>query len=150
MTTIATDGRSMAGDGLLTCHGTIHGYAFLKVRLLSDGRIMGYCGNAYALEQWVDWVEDSEGKELPAGDADSIEFLVLDTDGTCLCYNGYGQWYPQNLPAAIGSGANFALAAMRAGADPTEAVDIAAHLCTKTGGLITTEWIPGHRPLVKT
>lgn len=149
MTTIATDGNSMAGDGLLTCGNLVHSYREQKVFLLGDGRIMGICGYAFGLQAWADWLEDPEANPIPQADKEDVEFLVLETDGTCWCYNGVGQRYQQPVPVAVGSGAGYALAAMRAGADPTEAVDIACYLDTKTGGHIITEWRPGLRPLVR-
>ena len=43
MTTIACDGKSMAGDTLCTANGSVVAY-HRKIERLSDGRIVGSCG----------------------------------------------------------------------------------------------------------
>jgi ATP-dependent protease HslVU (ClpYQ) peptidase subunit len=66
-----------------------------------------------------------------------FEALVLMTDGSCRSYDHKGRSIPEELPTAIGSGRDFALAAMDLGASPAEAVEAAAKRDTITGGKIT-------------
>lgn len=139
MTTIATDGKSMAGDGLLTGNGIVHGFDFRKVFRLADGRIAGFCGDSYALPAVVEWLNN--GGNLPDIDPENFEGLILHPDGRCQSVNGKGQMIDQPVPAVTGSGGAIALGAMLAGASPTEAVDIACQRDCKTGGQIITKWI---------
>jgi ATP-dependent protease HslVU (ClpYQ) peptidase subunit len=135
MTTIACDGKSMAGDGLATCGDAIFGRRFVKVRPLSDGRIVGVSGSAFHIEPFVEWLE--KGGEKPKIDTNNFEALVLQTDGTCLCYDAECRAVPEDVPTATGSGRAFAIGAMDAGADASDALAIAARRDTHTGGQIT-------------
>lgn len=133
MTTIATDGRSMAGDGLCTGNGLVHGMAVRKVARLADGRIVGVAGTPYAIPVFLKWIEKGGDKpKLP----DCFEALVLHPDGSCLTYNDDCHSFAQEVPAVTGSGGPLALGAMLAGASPARAVEVAAMRDTCTGGTI--------------
>lgn len=56
MTTIATDGKSMAGDGVCSGNGIRHGLSVRKVHLLPDGRIVGIAGCSYAHAAFLPWL----------------------------------------------------------------------------------------------
>ena len=139
MTTIATDGKSMAGDGQVTNGSLIDSYSFRKVFRLADGRIVGCAGDVWATMAIVGWLE--KGGEFPKIECDGFEALVIDGTGLAICYNNLGQSAPQSLPAVIGSGSKLALGAMLSGANPTDAVDIACGRDCYSGGQIITEWI---------
>jgi ATP-dependent protease HslVU (ClpYQ) peptidase subunit len=134
VTTIATDGKSMAGDGLCTGDGLIHGRSVGKVCRLPDGRIVGSAGTAYGQQAFAEWLINGGDKPRLA---DSFEGLVLHPDGRCLTYNEHCQSCDQELPAVTGSGGALALGAMLAGKNPAEAVAIAADRDPFTGGTIT-------------
>lgn len=136
MTTIATDGLTMAGDGLCTGNGIIHGLAVRKVFKLSDGRIVGMCGTPYAMPPFVKWLRN--GGEMPKL-PDCFEALVLNNQGQCITYDSTCVGVEQELPAVSGSGGPIALGAMLAGATPEEAVAIAVSRDTTSGGTITVE-----------
>lgn len=138
MTTIATDGRSMAGDGPCTGNGLVHGFDTQKVFKLEDGRIVGMCGTAYGMPVFVEWLNG--GGEKPKL-FEGFEALVLSPDGTCRTYNEECQSCSQQLPAITGSGGAVALGAMLAGASPERAVEIAAMRDQSTGGIITVEYL---------
>ena len=138
MTTIATDGKVMAGDGLITGNGTVHGFNAKKVHRLDDGRIVGICGSVYNYQAFLRWVED-ESQDRPSLDDESFEALVLHKDGTVKAYDGKCNWAWQEVPAVTGSGSAIALGAMLAGAKPHEAVGIASQRDTGTGGTIQIE-----------
>ena len=134
MTTIATDGKTMAGDGLVTSGCAIFGTNCVKVRKLADGRIVGMAGSAYDFDPFCEWLEN--GGDHPGDMIDDFEALVLNSDGTCLSYNNKGRCIPEELPTATGSGRDFALAAMDLGFSPEEAVKLACKRDTNSGGTI--------------
>lgn len=138
MTTIATDGRSMAGDGLCTGNGIVHGFATQKVFKLDDGRIVGMCGTAYGMPVFVDWLNNGGEKPKLFG---GFEALVLSPDGTCATFNEECQSCPQEVPAITGCGGPIALGAMLAGASPKRAIEIASMRDQATGGTITVEYL---------
>jgi ATP-dependent protease HslVU (ClpYQ) peptidase subunit len=133
MTTIACDGESMAGDGLVCSGSTIFGSNAQKIVSLKDGRIVGCAGNARYQRAFVAWL--NEGGEPPELD-DEFEALVLMPDGSVVSYDHKGRPLPEELPTATGSGREFALAAMDLGASPKEAVEAAAKRDMMTGGTI--------------
>jgi len=134
MTTIATDGDTMAGDGMIASDGVVFHRGFVKVRQLPDGRIVGVCGSAYDIEPFSAWlVEGGDKPEL----SDAFEALVLDPTGECRCYSGDCTSIVEELPTACGSGRQIALGAMEVGATPGEAVEIASRRSLGTGGKIT-------------
>lgn len=136
MTTIATDGKSMAADGLVTGCGIVHCFSTNKLTKLRDGRLVGGAGSLYDLVAFTAWME--KGGEPPAL-TDDFEALVLDKGGNCWTYNCKCYAAPQEVPAVTGSGSALALGAMLAGADPRRAVEIACLRDTHTGGTITVE-----------
>jgi ATP-dependent protease HslVU (ClpYQ) peptidase subunit len=135
MTTIATDGRSMAGDGLITDDNVVCATDFPKVRRLSDGRIVGFCGNSFNYDAFADWLESGEGE--PPAATDGFGCIVLATDGTVTSYDERGRTFRERGAWAIGSGCRFAIAAMDMGKSPAEAVAYAVTRDIFTGGEIT-------------
>jgi ATP-dependent protease HslVU (ClpYQ) peptidase subunit len=129
VTTIACDGKSIAGDGLITSGDSIFGYRAKKVFEISNGRLVGVAGNAFQIRKFVEWLD--RGGKLPELD-DDTEALVLERDGTCKTYNYQGNWWEEELPT--GSGRDHAIAAMDAGADAQKAIEIASLRDTCTGG----------------
>lgn len=134
MTTIATDGKSMAGDGRVCSGSTVFGSNAEKVVRIADGRIVGIAGNARCAEPFVKWL--AEGGDIPDLEED-FEAIVLHLDGSCRSYDNKGRSIPEELPTATGSGREFALAAMDLGASPEQAVVIACSRDIMTGGTIT-------------
>jgi ATP-dependent protease HslVU (ClpYQ) peptidase subunit len=133
MTTIATDGETMAGDGLMTGNGAIFSTEEQKVRQLKDGTLVGCCGNSYNAPAFIEWLEGGEKPEL----SEDFEALVLLPDGTCRGYDHKLRWISLPLPQATGSGQDFALGAMAVGASPEEAVKAACERSVNSGGKIT-------------
>jgi ATP-dependent protease HslVU (ClpYQ) peptidase subunit len=134
MTTIATDGNTMAGDGLVTSGNVIFAWDAVKVVQLKDGRLVGTTGSAFYADPFAVWLND--GGDIPELD-DNFEALVLMPDGTCRSYDHKGRWINEELPTACGTGREFALAAMDLGASPEEAVEVASKRDTCSGGKIT-------------
>lgn len=133
MTTIATDGRTMASDGRASRRGTIVSEVIEKVRKLDDGRILGVSGTLDDMEAAVRWF--NEGGDKPKID-ENTSLLLLTAAGASI-YESNLLAQPCALPVAIGSGMDLAIGAMEAGRSPTEAVEIAARRDTDTGGTIT-------------
>jgi ATP-dependent protease HslVU (ClpYQ) peptidase subunit len=113
LTTIACDGKSMAGDGLcLTGGDSISSTTVVKVRRLAGGGLVGVAGSAFDVDTFVDWLNSDRSEKL------------LDT-------------WEKSIPAATGSGVEMAMAAMACGKTAKEAVEIACLLHSQSGGLIT-------------
>ena len=135
MTTIATDGKSMAGDGLVTSNGTIFGRSFVKVVRLKDGRIAGAAGSAFYLAPFFAWLESGgDAPEL----GEHFDGIVLSPDGSCRTYDEKCRSIPEETPSAVGSGREIAIGAMMASASPMKAVTIAAERDSGTGGTIVS------------
>ncbi len=132
MSTICCDGKTVAADGRSICGDSIVDTDFEKI-ILKDGRIFGVVGTAGSLNPVVAWIlEGADPDKMPK----IAEFSVVEfcKEGANLYRHDvpYADLY--NYPCAFGSGQPFALAAMRAGAKPLEAVKIAAELDPGTGG----------------
>lgn len=132
MTTIATDGKSMAGD-TQTSNGKIWGFG-PKVFRTKDGKLFGTCGDTAQCIKFRRWM--MEGGECPDF-AENFEAMILNPDGSVDWFDDDCEMVRVMSPMAIGSGAEFAVGAMEAGASPEQAVEIAARRDTGTGGEIT-------------
>lgn len=126
MTTIAYDGISIASDSQV-------GGAYLdggNKKVIRAGK--SYFGVAGALEDQVAFFAWHRGGEKPKVSDDNFEGIEVRGKSV--------YWWGSNLvackiraPAAIGSGTQFAMGAMLAGATAKEAVKIAAKLDSGTG-----------------
>jgi len=133
MTTIAVNHEMMAGDSLYV-DGNIRGT--LKTKLYRiNGDILGYAGSAAEGQAFMHWYED-QTREKP--DFNDTTVIVLKSDGTIETWEAcYFPTIMEDHPFyAIGSGSHFAMGAMYAGADPKEAVKIAAKLDAYSGGRV--------------
>lgn len=129
MTVIAWDGKTLAADKR-TNFGGLHGTT-TKVSRLADGRLVGCCGNAAQIMEMKHWLTaGADPLAFPAQQRDeekSVSMLVACPDGKLLQYENTP--YPlvlENKRWAIGSGRDFAVAAMHLGRDAREAVEIAS------------------------
>jgi ATP-dependent protease HslVU (ClpYQ) peptidase subunit len=139
MTTVATDGLSMAGDGLRTFEGRRVSTGAIKVHHLPDGRVVGFAGSSSSIARILAWLKGEAEKPTIGDDEDDIAVaLCLDASGLIEVIRT-PHLTPIDLmaPAAIGSGADLAIGAMAKGASAREAVDIAGRFDTATGGAIT-------------
>lgn len=143
MTTIATDGKTIAADGLRTFGGEICGTAHKKIRV-SDGCIFTFSGPTPLFEPAVKWqVNGADPRAVPEskGEDNWWSILVLENDGcgglTMTRYSSLTP-YPERFdpPFTMGAGAEFALGAMAHGASPEEAVRLTAKHFNHTGGEI--------------
>lgn len=134
MTTIATDGKTMAGDGCRFYCDTCVMASAVKVRRLHDGALVGTAGDVGFGMAVVEWLEN--GGPPPALKDDGSA-LLLETSGECFVLDHNCNRIPVEAPVSIGSGMDLAIGAMMAGATPAEAVAIAAQKDPHTGGTIT-------------
>lgn len=135
MTTIAFDGKNIASDSQV-------GGSYLDggiEKVIKAGK--SYFGAAGNLDHMVGFFAWQKGGDKPKID-DNFEALEIRGKTT--------YWWGQALvpckiksPAAIGSGAQFAMGAMLAGATAKEAVKIAAKLDSGTGRTIRSVTIHG-------
>lgn len=139
MTTIAIDKfGTIAADGLTT-----HGYGTVLSRsrkkiAVANGMIYAVSGAVTTVDALIEWyVSGHNPKDVPpTGENEPWAMLVCDK----------GQWlmfskpvpYPEAIepPVAIGSGSDYAMGAMYAGATAQEAVEISCRLNTHSGGEI--------------
>lgn len=132
MTTIAWDGRVLAADSLLTACG--NRAKAKKVFRLKDGSLYGGCGDyqiVLAVKAWLN------GGEKPKLD-DNADFhcLLVKSDGVYSLANLLVEMPIMESFAAVGSGQDFALAALHLGKSAKEAVEVACRFDVSTGGEI--------------
>jgi ATP-dependent protease HslVU (ClpYQ) peptidase subunit len=134
MTTVVFDGKVLAADRQLTVGDTRWG-ARSKIRQLPGGGYFAGSGESELLEEVFCWIKSG----MPAGSKPELKeddgFLALIVREGCVQFLG-SRMTPTEVdaPIAIGSGRDFALAAMKCGFSAAKAVEIAAELDTGTGG----------------
>lgn len=129
MTVIAWDGKTLAADRRVTSSGLIR--TTTKIRRIRDLRVgcSGSTDSAVAMFAWI------EGGCLPdqfpksqADKDDWVATIVIDGAGTIGMYERTPHMHViEDDIAAIGSGRDFALAAMYLGKTAAEAVHVASH-----------------------
>lgn len=133
MTTIATDGRTMAGDDQVTGGGQVLA-SRTKIIGLPDGRVFGCTGYSDECSLFAKWMQG--GIEKPTL-GDDFAALVLTPDNKAFWIGQRLEPVEWSVPATIGSGGDIALGAMLAGKSPAEAVQIAASRDVGTGSVVT-------------
>jgi ATP-dependent protease HslVU (ClpYQ) peptidase subunit len=142
VTVIAFDGKTLAADKQSTSSGMIS--RVTKIQRIR-GHLVGGSGDAPAVNEHKDWFErGADPKEFPASlRADTFPsfLLVVTPDGRLLTYeNGPFPIQLEDKHYAIGSGRDYALAAMHLGRTAVEAVQVAIDLCDGCGcGIDTLE-----------
>lgn len=133
MTTIATDGKTMAADGQAEVSGSILTSDSVKVVRLPDGSLFGSAGRRIDRPKAVAYMVDG-GKKPKLVD---FQALHLKVDGSLWYLNEELEPTRVNVPCAVGSGMDFALGAMDFGASPEEALAVAIERDPSSGGLIS-------------
>ena len=137
MTAIATDGRTMAGDGRINAAGLITNDEFEKVWHGPDGSVYGLSGDTAAMAVARQWVERGCDPDcVPKVPGNGFEGLRLKLDGAVDLFDGTFMFMPTRVPFALGCGADLALMAMTLGRSPSEAVKDAARLHSHVGGRV--------------
>lgn len=135
MTTIATDGRTMAGDGRATRGSLVSFGEAVKVFRLSDGSLLGGAGQADQVHDMREWLDKGGCGKRPK--TPDVAMLHLWANGECWAHYNNCSATQTGLPTAVGSGDHLAIGAMEAGATPEQAVQIAARRDVNSGGTIT-------------
>lgn len=138
MTTIATNGKVIAGDGIvLTSWGLVTARGLKKIHV-RNGNIFAFAGAAALIDPLIQWHHDGcDVKALPPCDHDGgWSMVVCDADGVHLYTSKAPFRDVLELPFALGTGGDYAMGAMLAGATPEEAVHIACKLDNGSGGEI--------------
>lgn len=135
MTTIATDGKSIACDGkscLGSCVTSLTRSKIYKV----DNYYVGCSGNIDLIEKYIDYLKGAG--DLPIRDVnhDTLMVLFLKKNGVFIAEGPNMSIVRIDKIHAIGSGADFAMGAMCLGASPREAVKVASKYDVYTGGKI--------------
>lgn len=145
MTTIATDGVTIAADGLRMWGSERRGTDFQKI-IMRHGRIYAFTGMAPMMDPMIGWHHEGANVDaLPkmGTDAEWGCLIVIDRDGIAKYSHGCPYIERFDPPIAFGAGADYAMGAMLAGVGPRRAVEVAASLCYHTGGTIAEVDIAG-------
>jgi ATP-dependent protease HslVU (ClpYQ) peptidase subunit len=142
MTVIAYDGKTLAADKLATNGGMC--LTTTKIRRVPLGMI-GASGDVHVTRALAVWAEQGfKVKDFPSEAKDNTSQLILiGHDGKKLLYCGSA--HPAELEdtfLAIGSGRDYAMAAMHLGHDAKTAVQVACDLDAYCGAGITTLQLP--------
>lgn len=129
MTVIAYDGKTLAADRRITSSGLIR--TMTKIRRIGDLRVgcAGPTDSAVAMFAWIEGGCVSD--QFPKSQSDKEDWaatIVIDGAGRiCMYERTPSMQVLEDEIIAIGSGRDFALAAMHLGKTAAEAVDVAAH-----------------------
>lgn len=133
MTTIAWDGKTLAGDTRCVAGGFCFGT--VKIWRLTDGRLFGGSGNAEDCEAVRHWLEHPQEPKPTVKDFAGI---VISPDGRCHRVEDKLFIFEVTTPFhAVGSGRDYAMAAMHYGIPAVDAVRLACIYDAYTGGEIT-------------
>jgi ATP-dependent protease HslVU (ClpYQ) peptidase subunit len=138
MTTIATDGRTIAADGLRCAGSSIISKTEKKIRV-REGRVFAFTGLYAAFETAIAWylAGHEAGKQPLCGPDDSWTLIVIDWDRVLRKYSSNVPLCEDlPYPQTFGIDCDFALAAMLSGKTPAEAIALAAEHNVYTGGEI--------------
>jgi ATP-dependent HslUV protease subunit HslV len=112
----------------------IQPFPIKKIKRVADCYIGG-CGTLHVFEAFLKWY--SGDKDIQP-DMQSFKAIEMDAKGNVNIYEGDDKGnisaIPQGKIGAVGSGQNFAMGAMLAGASAEEAVKIAIKLDPYSGG----------------
>lgn len=135
MSTIATDGQTVASDSQMTSgDNRVVGLNHTKLHR-GKGYIVGFCGFPVQQPLFEKFIETGE---KPDGlDMKDCTGLVVKADGIFI-YEFVLLPLKMQPPFTMGSGEATAYGAMKAGATPLEAIKIACEVDVYSGGAITS------------
>lgn len=135
MTTVASDGRTMAADTMIT-YGAVERINTNDPKIFKfGGCLYGFSGRDDMVQQARDWITSgADPKKRPELEEDSVWILKIDKKGKCWAAYETLVFVPRPLPSAIGGGAVVAETAMYLGKSPKEAVQVAIDLTQGSGG----------------
>ena len=141
MTIIAWDGIQLAADKRATIGTLIR--TTTKIFRVDDNTLAAYAGEASAGEELLAWFQDGHNPTaFPASQRDKDSYtslLIVNRDGTLHKYESTP--YPSKFPPqqfAMGSGRDFAMAAMHCGKTSSQAVLITSEFDNGCGNGVDT------------
>lgn len=135
MTTIATDGKTMAGDGLSHWANSILSRRVVKIRKIGK-ELFGFSGSSDQAHSFIKWYKaGADPDNMPS--MSDLNVLMVNKSGVYIACQPAFNFQRVDRVMAIGSGADYAVGAMAAGKKPREAVRIASRYDWGTGGRIT-------------
>jgi 20S proteasome alpha/beta subunit len=140
VTTIAVDKHGVIAADRAVTDGSMRCNPVHKLTKLPDGRYMALAGELSIAERVTAWIVGGQNGDPPAGD---YLVVVMDRKGAArelsVDENGVWGWLNARLPAAWGSGAKFATAALDLGLGAKEAVEAACKRDVFSGGGV--DWV---------
>lgn len=143
MTCIAWDGRTLAADKQTTVAGMR--ITTTKLYLTVSGLLVGGAGDTHEIKQGYKWFEDGRQQHaMPPcmATSDGPEFIVIEQKLSRTLVLVYGRgpvpFEVLDRQFAIGSGRDFAMAAMYCGKSAASAVEVAIHFNTGCGRGVDT------------
>lgn len=139
MTTIAFDGKTLAADGQVTMGDSAIASLTRQKLFKNVGmfQALAFCGSLDYVESFLEWAEHPEGSAPPEGEYTVI--FVIDGEVNYSWMMSPITEYVKCDKGEIdawGSGAVFAIGAMRAGKTAREAVNLACTYDAFTGGKV--------------
>ena len=135
MTVIVWDGKTLAADKLSSQGGMIG--ITTKIHRI-NGMLVGGAGESAFISEMIQWIKDGrDSAKFPASQRDKDDWqpiLLIEEDGSACFYDRTP--YPVRLEqkhVTVGSGSEFARAALYLGKTAREAVEVANALCTTCG-----------------
>lgn len=135
MTTIAYDGRTLAADK----QSTVHGIADRVTKIFRvPGGAVAFAGSGLHAARLLEWFRRNRPVDqwpAPKNEDQSADALFIAGDGQILMYSGESSTPTPSESSfvAMGSGRDFALAAMHLGHDARQAVEVAIALDINSG-----------------
>lgn len=140
MTTIAWDGKILAGDRLFSNGPVAIGESTKIFKRKKDGALCGCSMNVALGTKFMQWfLKGERGKPPSLRDGEEwARVVTIHPDGTITYHEPEGSFKLETNKFAIGSGMEFALGAMAMGAEADMAVRVASMYDTGTGSNIDT------------
>ena len=139
MTTIVFDGKTLASDSQTTNGSTVASLKSKKIFKLNKNKkykLVGFCGCVVNSKKMLSWFK-GEIEEYPVG-VDSVAMAITHKNKIHIYYDEPEYIVHEYKTASIGSGSDFANAAMMAGASAKESVKVAIKMDIYSGGRIQT------------
>lgn len=130
MTVIAYDGRRLAADK----QNTVHGFSDRVTKIFRvPGGMVGFAGHAVHIARLVEWFKagrPADAWPAPTSEDKCGDALFIDGDGRIFLYSGESPipMVSESPFAAMGSGRDYALAALYLGHSASDAVRVASAL----------------------
>lgn len=144
MTTIAWDGTTLAADTLALSDCLKRRTSKLRVTDRFIYGMAGYESEGIVIARWL--ADGADVTKPPAVDDDGAKGIIIDRkSGRAFIPSGKScAFLPVHEPFfAVGSGRDFAIAAMALGKSAEEAVNLAAFYDASTGGIVELATIDG-------